>query len=68
VTTQRKSSLLWGLVGALAFLVLVQGYRLVVGPFGPGLLALGGVAVLVGAASAGLTYVLEPRVRGNKRS
>jgi hypothetical protein len=55
-------------VGTLAFLVLVQGYRLVVGPIGPGELVLGGVAVLVGAASAGLTHVLEPRMRGNKRS
>ncbi|WP_251329648.1 hypothetical protein [Haloplanus pelagicus] len=68
MTTQRTSSLLWGLVGTLAFLVLVQGYRLVVGPIGPGALVLGGVAVLVGAASAGLTHVLEPRMRGNKRS
>ncbi|GAB6862771.1 hypothetical protein ACFR97_10160 [Haloplanus litoreus] len=68
MTPQRKSSLLWGVVGALAFLVLVQGYRLLLGPLGPGLFALGGVAVLVGATSAGLTYALEPRVRGNKRS
>jgi hypothetical protein len=68
VTTQRTSSLLWGVVGALAFLVLVQGYRLFLGPLGPGPLALGGAAALVGAASAGLTHVLEPRIRANKRS
>jgi len=68
VTTQRRSSLLWGLVGALAFLVLVQGYRLLVGPLGPGPLALGAVALVVGAAAAGLTHVLEPRIRGKERS
>ncbi|WP_251341259.1 hypothetical protein [Haloplanus halophilus] len=68
MNARHKSSLLWGLVGALSYLVLVQGYRLLVGPLGPGVLALGGVALLVAVASAGLTYVLEPRVRGNKRS
>jgi hypothetical protein len=68
VTTQRRSSLLWGVVGTLAFLVLVQGYRLLVGPLGPSPLALGGVALLVGAVAATLTHVLEPRMRENKRS
>jgi len=28
---RRKDSLLWGIVGGLAFLVLVQGYELVAG-------------------------------------
>jgi hypothetical protein len=68
VSAQRKSSLLWGLVGALAFVVLVQGYRLAVGPLGPGPLALGGVALLVGGVAATVTHALEPRIRENGRS
>jgi len=64
MNAQRKSSLLWGVVGALAFLVLVQGYRLFVGPLGPGPLALGGVALLVGAVAGGLAHVLEPQING----
>ncbi|WP_049935397.1 hypothetical protein [Haloplanus natans] len=64
MTPQTKSSLLWGLVGALAFLVLVQGYRLVAGSLRIGPVAVGGLALLVGAAAAGVTYVLEPRLNG----
>jgi len=68
VTPQQKSSLLWGVVGALTFLVLVQGYRLVVGPLNVDVLAIGGVALLVGAAAAGVTHVLAPRIQENGRS
>jgi predicted Na+-dependent transporter len=68
MTPRRKSSLLWGVVGALAFLVLVQGYRLVVGPFGIDPLAIGAVALCVGTSSAGLTHVLAARIPGNGRS
>jgi len=56
-----RSSLLWGLVGALAFLVLVQGYELVADP--P--LDVAGkvaIAVLVGAAATGGTYLAERRM------
>jgi len=51
---RTRASLLWGLVGALAFLVLVQGYDLVrAAPLDlPGRF---GVAVLVGAVAAALT-------------
>ncbi|QFU84077.1 hypothetical protein GCU68_02275 [Natronorubrum aibiense] len=55
------SALLWGFGGALAFLVLVQGYTLAVDPLvsiTQGLL----VAVLVGVATAGSAYVLEHRI------
>jgi predicted membrane channel-forming protein YqfA (hemolysin III family) len=64
MSPRTKSSLLWGLVGVLAFLVLVQGYRLVVGSPRIDALAVGGVALLVGAAAAGATYALEPRLNG----
>jgi hypothetical protein len=59
---------LWGLVGTLSFLVLVQGYRLVVGSLPVGLLGAVGLAAVVGVASAGLTHVLEPRIRRNGRT
>jgi hypothetical protein len=64
MNARHKSSLLWGLVGTLAFLVLVQGYHLLVAPLTVGPAIIGGVALLVGAAAAGLTHVLEPRVNG----
>jgi hypothetical protein len=59
-----RESLLWGAVGAMAFLVLVQGYELFADP-GVGLPAKFGVALVVGALATGLTYatrryVLEP--------
>jgi len=65
---RRKSSLLWGVVGALAFLALVQGYRLLVEPLTVSAAVFGAVALLVGATAAGVTYVLEPRIHGNGRS
>jgi hypothetical protein len=56
-----QSAILWGLVGGFSFLVLAQGYRLVTGR-GPRLLALLGVAVVVTAVAAGLSYALEVRL------
>jgi hypothetical protein len=64
MTPRQKSSLLWGLVGALAFLVLVQAYRLFGGQLTVGPAAIAAVALLVGATAAGLTGVLEPRLNG----
>ena len=62
-----KSSLLWGLVGALAFLVLVQGYQLIRGEF-VGFAPLFGVTAAVWVASAALAHVLRPRLRAMQRS
>ena len=66
---RARSAALWGIVGGFAFLVLAQGYRLL----GPGSLpvGLGGlalVAVAVAAASAGITYLAEARVRAKRRT
>ena len=63
-----KSSFLWGLIGGLSFLVLIQGYHLATGEFvGVGLMA--GVALAVGIVSAILTHVLRPHVaRWNERT
>jgi len=68
MTPQQKSSLLWGSMGALSFLVLVQGYRLFVGTFDIGAVAIGGIALLVGAAAAGITHALASRIHENGRS
>ena len=53
-----KSSLLWGVVGALSFLVLAQGYVLVTAESLSFLVMLG-VALAVGVAAVGSTYVVE---------
>jgi len=56
-----KSSLLWGLVGALSFLVLVQGYQLLDSGVDIGVMA--GGAAIVGLFSAVATHLLRPVVR-----
>ena len=60
-----KASLLWGVTGALAFLVLVQAFRLVTGE-GVTLLVMLGVAGFVAAGASVSTYVLEGRLGGQK--
>ncbi|WP_224447948.1 hypothetical protein [Haloprofundus salilacus] len=57
-----KSSLLWGLVGVFAFLVLAQGYDLLVEGLPASFLARVGIALVVGAVAAGVSYVAEPRL------
>jgi hypothetical protein len=64
MNARHKSSLLWGLVGTLAFLVLVQGYHLLVAALTIGPATIGAVALLVGTVAAGLTHTLEPRING----
>lgn len=64
---ERKASLLWGVVGGLSFLVLVQGYELAVGTrVGVGSKA--GIALAVAAVAALLTHLARPRVHGNERA
>ena len=55
------SSLLWGVIGGLAFLVLVQGYELLVGP-GVSAAVTFGVAVVVTAVSAVSAHLVRGRV------
>ncbi|MDQ2051197.1 hypothetical protein RBH26_11975 [Natronolimnohabitans sp. A-GB9] len=55
------SAVLWGIVGFLAFLVLVQGYALAVDPLVS--LAQGAaIAALVGVGTTACAYRLEHRV------
>jgi hypothetical protein len=61
LSPRGKSALLWGAVGALTFLVLVQGYALLVEPLVS--IAQGGlIALLVGCGAAGGAYLLEHRI------
>jgi hypothetical protein len=60
-----KSSLLWGLVGGMAFLALVQGYHLVGGEFvGVTPMVAGGLGVL--AATTVLAHLVRPRLTRNE--
>ncbi|THE63856.1 hypothetical protein D8Y22_16140 [Salinadaptatus halalkaliphilus] len=58
---RTKSALLWGAVGVMAFLVLIQGYALVSGPL-VSITQGAAVALVVGLATAGSAYVLEHRI------
>ena len=58
---RTKASLLWGLTGALLFLVLAQATRLM-SELAIGLSELGPVAVVVFAATTGLGYLIEGRL------
>jgi hypothetical protein len=64
---RQKDSLLWGAVGGLAFLVLVQGYELLADE-GVALTAKAGVALAVLAVTALAAHALRPRLAGNERS
>ena len=55
-----KASLLWGLVGALSFLVLVQGYELV-GELGLSFFVKLVVAVGVFGGATAVSYAVEGR-------
>jgi len=62
-----EASLLWGLVGGMAFLALLQGYHLVTNRFlGVGPMAAGAVAVF--AVTTGLAHTLRPRLIQNESS
>ncbi|WP_324756013.1 hypothetical protein [Haloarcula montana] len=60
-----KSSLLWGVVGALSFLVLVQGYELLAARSIAATIKVG-VALAVGAGATALTHTARGRLPGNE--
>jgi len=64
---ERKASALWGVIGGLSFLVLVQGYELAVATR-VGVAPKAGVALAVAALAAILTHLARPRVHGNERA
>ena len=61
-----KATVLWGLVGGLAFLVLVQGYELVGGVRVTALVK-AAVALVVAGATIAVTYLTWPVLYGNER-
>jgi hypothetical protein len=61
VDPEVEASLLWGIVGGLVFLVLVQAYHLLGGAF-VGIAVMGGGALLVAAVTAASTHVLRQRL------
>lgn len=65
MTPGTKSSLLWGVIGALAFLVLLQGYELVTGQRVT-IAAKAGVTVAVLVGATALSYVTRARLPGNE--
>jgi hypothetical protein len=62
----RKASLLWGFVGGLSFLVLLQGYELVSTQRVDWLVKFG-VALVVVAGATGLSYAYQRRARRKER-
>ena len=60
---RRKSAMLWGLIGALSFGVLYQGYVIAGAPLDWRVLA--GGMVLVGAITAVLAPVVEQRLHAS---
>lgn|GEM_PF-206590 len=62
-----KSSLLWGVVGALCFLVLIQGYELLTDQRISFLVKFA-VAVLVGVVAGGSTYAVRGRLPAENES
>ena len=66
MTDDRIASLLWGVIGGLSFLVLIQGYELLVGPPVDALLK-ATITVGVGLVSTGATALLQPRIPSQNR-
>ncbi|MEZ3116273.1 hypothetical protein RYH80_10165 [Halobaculum sp. MBLA0147] len=62
MTPRAKGAVLWGLVGALSFLVLAQGYVLLGGRLPVGLLGRLGVGAVVGVVATGATYLAAGRL------
>ena len=61
---RRRSALLWGAVGALAFLVLAQGASLAGVDLPVGFLGRVGLALVVGAVATAAAYATEHRLAG----
>ncbi|QLG29132.1 hypothetical protein HUG10_17050 [Halorarum halophilum] len=64
MSPRRKSALLWGVVGALAFLVLAQGAVVFQISLPVGFFGLVSVSLLLGSVVAGVAYATEHRLTG----
>ncbi|MEA1930369.1 MAG: hypothetical protein U9O06_02345 [Euryarchaeota archaeon] len=63
-----KSSLLWGVVGTLTFLVGAQGYRLLIGALPTGYVGMIAIGLVVGTTVGTVSYVVEPRLAAKGRT
>ena len=59
---RTKSSLLWGVVGAMSFVVLAQGYLLLVGALPVGWVGMAVIGLLIAVVVATVSYMVEPRL------
>ena len=59
---RTKSSLLWGVVGAMSFVVLAQGYLLLVGALPVGWVGMAVIGLLIAVVVATVSYTVEPRL------
>ncbi|WP_253736486.1 hypothetical protein [Halohasta salina] len=65
---RTKSSLLWGAIGALTFLVLAQGYRIVGGPLPTGYLGMVVIGLTIGGTVGTVSYLAEPWLAAKGRT
>jgi len=68
VKRRTKSSLLWGAVGALTFLVLAQGYLIGVGSLPTSYLGVVVIGVTVGGTVGTVSYLTEPWLAAKGRT
>ena len=59
---RTKSSLLWGVVGGMTFVVLAQGYLILLGSLPIGWVGLAAIGLLIAAVVATVSYMVEPRL------
>jgi len=62
VNRRTKSSLLWGIVGGMTFVVLAQGYLILFGSLPIGWVGLAAIGLLIAAVVATVSYTVEPRL------
>lgn len=65
---RTKSSLLWGVVGALTFLVLAQGYLIGVGPLPTSYLGMVVIGITIGGTVGVMSYLTEPWLAAKGRT
>ena len=65
---RTKSSLLWGTIGALTFLVLAQGYLIGVGSLPTSYIGMVVIGVMIGGTVGTVSYLAEPWLAAKGRT
>jgi len=68
VRRRTKSSLLWGAIGALTFLVLAQGYLIGVGLLPTSYVGIVVIGVTIGGTVGTVSYLAEPWLAAKGRT